>query len=189
MTANVLFASFKSMYIFVLAISFSASALAAIEESDVTEQMTVMSNTELLNILTEEQMESVRNETISEYALLNNAEPIFIGGARYQIQFKSAPETPRGANSRLFTADVPVYGDVGQTLYFDIFGFASPSSFKPLISASCGTYFDSDIGPEYVMSKVMSTGGTCQSLHLSFVMIGYPFITNFQLSALISEQL
>lgn len=124
-------------------------------------------------------------------------EPIDIGGARYKLSisdFKRTvipfPPGPPPIQRNIYKASIPVYGDFSQNLFFDVFGVSGRDYLY--IKTSCGTYNDIDLGPKYVMSKIVRTNGSCQTLNVEFTQIsgrGINPTINLNLNVLISEQL
>lgn len=62
-----------------------------------------------------------------------------------------------------YEIDIPIYGDVGQELFFDISG---RSSVNMMLSTTCGTYQAGDSGNKFVISTNSITKGTCTSLNV-----------------------
>lgn len=143
------------------------------------------------SMTTQQSKEIVDKTSVSS---LNNVEPIHIGGARYKLSlsdFTPVPQTCGGAchggvpKIIGYKTSVPVYGDFAQDLFFDIFGDSGKKSMT--LNTQCGTYQDTDLGPEYTMSQVTNTNESCQNLSVSFTTDGAA--SSVDLTILISEEL
>ncbi|WP_281559075.1 hypothetical protein [Thalassomonas sp. RHCl1] len=124
------------------------------------------------------------------------AEPIYIDGVLYQVTesdftpiyishyIQAGRERIRVERLVAYTLTIPVYGDIGQELIFDINGRSDGHNMN--LTASCGTFNASDSGDKYVISSRMTTAQSCTSMKLSFAVSGSPppFI---DLSILIAE--
>lgn len=113
--------------------------------------------------------------TQTEHAtVLQAAEPIYVGGARYAItQAQLTPSFgefmgPCNHVYRWFKGyqlEIPVYGDYGEHLFFDISGRASA---ELNLTVSCGNFSASDRGTKFVIAQTEATRHSCQSLKLEF---------------------
>ncbi|ODB35628.1 hypothetical protein BB427_03240 [Pseudoalteromonas sp. BMB] len=85
-----------------------------------------------------------------------------------------------------FEVTVPVDGDGGQDLYFDING---RSNQHMELSISCGSFDASDSGTKWAISREQKTDGSCRSMHVK-VMFPSPGTwfdeSSFELSMIIS---
>ncbi|WP_281559071.1 hypothetical protein [Thalassomonas sp. RHCl1] len=106
-------------------------------------------------------------------------EPIYIGGTLYQLDKGDFTPVIRDTYYRdpctgktylipvvvSYTATIPVSGDVGQELIFNINGDTAGKVMK--LTASCGAFSASDLDDKYSISKRMSTNQTCSSMKLT----------------------
>lgn len=106
--------------------------------------------------------------------VLQAAEPIYIGGARYaltQAQLTASFGEFMGPCNHLYRwfkgyqLEIPVYGDYGEHLFFDISGRASA---ELNLTVSCGNFSASDRGSKFVIAQTEATRHSCQSLKLVF---------------------
>ena len=126
-------------------------------------------------------------------------EPIYIGGVLYQLD--KADFTPE-YNERWYwppceedpvliktlkgyTVNIPVDGDYGQDLIFDINGRSDGKIMN--LTATCGAFSASDSGDKYIISKQMNTNGTCTNMELKFDFTSSIPPTMIELSVLIAE--
>jgi len=124
------------------------------------------------------------------------AEPIYIGGTLYRftkenftpvyeyVEYQTPCEVIRIRKLVGYTATIPVYGDNGQDLIFDINGRSDGKVMT--LTASCGTFSASDSGEKYVMFKQMKTNQSCNAMELSFAASGTE-ASMIELSLLIAE--
>ncbi len=127
------------------------------------------------------------------------ATPIYVGGVRYNVN--QASMTPfyrtRVIPGRCpdyepiyiqqfagYRATIPVDGDSGQNLFFDIVGRASADM---TLKVSCGSFTATDSGNKFVISTRQSTGGTCREMQVELT-TSAPTPT-VDLSIMLSEQL
>ncbi len=107
-------------------------------------------------------------------AVLQAAEPIYVGGARYVVT--QAQLTPSFGEFigpchhvyrwfKGYQLEIPVYGDYGEHLFFDISG---RSSAELNLTVSCGNFSASDRGTKFVIAQTEATRHSCQSLKLVF---------------------
>ncbi|WDD99081.1 hypothetical protein [Thalassomonas actiniarum] len=110
--------------------------------------------------------------------------PIYIGGTLYQLD--KADFTPVMRDSYFqdpctgktylikvvvaYTATIPVSGDVGQELIFNINGDTAGKVMK--LTASCGAFSASDLDDKFSISKRMRTNQTCTSMKLTLDVTG-----------------
>ncbi|KJY96737.1 hypothetical protein [Pseudoalteromonas piscicida] len=119
---------------------------------------------------------------VAESFNLLSAEPIYVGGARYQLTksdmkpiysfepiYGPCPGNPPEYIRVLkgYEVELPVDGDFGQDLIYEVTGRASTSV---SMSVSCGTgssaFTLSDSGTKLIISKRLNTGGTCSKMHI-----------------------
>ncbi|WDE05410.1 hypothetical protein SG34_000205 [Thalassomonas viridans] len=62
---------------------------------------------------------------------------------------------------------VPVEGDIGQELIFDINGRSTGKNMN--LSVSCGSFNGRDYGDKYNITRQMTTNGTCTSLEVKLL--------------------
>ncbi|WDD99077.1 hypothetical protein [Thalassomonas actiniarum] len=110
------------------------------------------------------------------------AEPIYIDGVLYQLTksdftpiyishyIQAGRERIRVERLVAYTLTIPVYGDIGQELIFDINGRSDGYAMD--LSVSCGTFSAGDSGDKYVISSRMTTEQSCTSMRLSFAVSG-----------------
>ncbi|WDE05411.1 hypothetical protein SG34_000210 [Thalassomonas viridans] len=134
------------------------------------------------------------DETLSQTQ--GAVDPLYIDGVLYQLSkedftpvyishyIQAGRERIRVERLVAYTLSIPVYGDIGQELLFDINGRSDGYSMN--LSASCGTFSASDSGDKYVISKRMTTAQSCTSMRLSFTVSGSP-PPSIDLSILIAE--
>ncbi|WDD99072.1 hypothetical protein [Thalassomonas actiniarum] len=111
------------------------------------------------------------------------AEPIYIGGVMYKLT--KADFTPVYRVDYIYhpcsipepvwvltgyQTTIPVDGDYGQELHFEISGRSDGTEMA--LQASCGDFSASDSGSKYFISKTMSTNQSCQSMKLAFTFDG-----------------
>ncbi|MCO7199688.1 hypothetical protein [Pseudoalteromonas sp. OANN1] len=106
---------------------------------------------------------------------ITNIEPIYVGGARYELlnYFFEPIHATRyekyGSEGKYrlvkyivgYEMTIPVDGDFGQELIFDVSGYASKDA---KLSVSCGSFSGSDFGTRYYITKRISTGGSCKTM-------------------------
>ncbi len=126
-------------------------------------------------------------------------EPIYIGGMRYRIS--TAQMTPQYRYYRAhpprqdadwvcfrrhvgYRLQLPVSGDAGQPLFFDINGRSDSSV---TLNVSCGSFTGTDQGNKFLISGQMATGGSCRSLDLELK--NSNAVATAELTVMISEQL
>lgn len=128
------------------------------------------------------------HELILEDGLLSetqgNIDPLYIDGVLYQLTradftpvsisyyIQAGRERIRVERLVAYTLTIPVYGDIGQELLFDINGRSDGHNMN--LTVSCGTFSASDSGDKYVISKRMITAQSCTSMKLSFAVSGSP---------------
>jgi len=127
------------------------------------------------------------------------APPIYIGGVRYQVNNSQFAPEYRYRWIRLpppiqqpfcarfldkLVLSIPVDGDAGQRLLFDVNGRASSTG---TLTASCGSFSGSDQGNKFLISGQQVTGGSCRIMRLELRNI--PESASVDLSVQISEQL
>ncbi|WDE11879.1 hypothetical protein [Thalassomonas haliotis] len=124
------------------------------------------------------------------------AEPIYIGGTLYRfskenftpvyeyVEYQTPCELIRIRKLVAYTATIPVYGDNGQQLIFDINGRSDGKVMT--LTASCGSFSATDSGDKYVMFKQMATNQSCSSMELTFAASGAE-AGMIELSVLIAE--
>ncbi|WP_281559074.1 hypothetical protein [Thalassomonas sp. RHCl1] len=110
------------------------------------------------------------------------ADPIYIGGTLYRfskenftpvyeyVEYHTPCEVIRIRKLVAYTATVPVYGDNGQQLIFDINGRSDGKVMT--LTASCGSFSATDSGDKYVMFKQMATNQSCTAMELTFAASG-----------------
>ncbi|WDE11878.1 hypothetical protein [Thalassomonas haliotis] len=113
-----------------------------------------------------------------------SADPLYIDGVLYQLSkadftpvyisyyIQAGRERIRVERLVAYTLTIPVYGDIGQELLFDINGRSDGHNMN--LTASCGTFSASDSGDKYVISRRMTTAQSCTSMKLSFAVSGSP---------------
>ncbi len=126
-------------------------------------------------------------------------EPIYIGGMRYRIstaqmtpfyRYYRAHPPQQGADWVCFRRhlgyqlQLPVSGDAGQPLFFDINGRSDSSV---TLNVSCGSFSGADQGNKFLISGQMATGGSCRSLTLELK--NSNAVATAELTVMISEQL
>lgn len=178
--------NFQKILTLIITISFLGHAAAQEEKAIGINDLMLAS----LPSLTLKQQELVINEVMTQDLLQKALEPIYIGGARYKLNISDFTRVriPRNQIQFYYWINIPVYGDVGQELFFDVFGRTGDVQNLP-ISVSCGTYNDGEWGHEYVMSKSMYTDGSCNIFKVEFRRFGGDLNSNLELNVLISEQL
>lgn len=199
---------FQITVMFVMVLTLSTSAVAARLELIEAEPTQFIVPTASIKCTYIDDLVSCPVSTLQQGAILDgvalqntnmlSSEPIYIGGARYQLTRNDFTAViiqvpipiPFGRKIKIpilvgYKASVPVYGDFGQDLYFDIFGNSGTKNMN--LTAVCGSYSDSDVGPEYTMSQLKSTDGSCQRLDLMFTTSGAA--SSINLNVLISEKL
>ena len=102
--------------------------------------------------------------------------PVYINGVRYQLSkndftpiYKQKILDAQCGTVNVLTGyeiNIPVEGDNGQTLIFDINGRSDGKVMN--LNASCGSFTASDSGDKYVISKTMATNHSCTELVLKF---------------------
>lgn len=127
------------------------------------------------------------------------ADPIYIGGMRYRIntsqmtpqyRYYRAYPPQQGADWVCFRRhlgyklQLPVAGDAGQPLFFDISGRSDNSA---TLTVSCGSFNGADQGDKFLISRQMVTAGSCRTLDLELK--NGNAVTTAELSVMISEQL
>lgn len=134
-----------------------------------------------------------------------NVDPIYIGGVMYRLT--KADFLPTHRLDYLYSpcslpepvwvltgyvAKIPVTGDAGQELNFEISGRSGTTDME--LEAICGDFRESDSGNKYFISKTMSTNQTCQRMHLAFTFadeIGLPVFNSgpasIELNVIITE--
>ncbi len=110
--------------------------------------------------------------------IATSATPVYIGGVRYQInqtqmsplyRYNWVPVPPPHLSERCWQSvdglviQLPVDGDAGQRLMFDISGRSGTAG---VLNVSCGSFNGSDRGEKYVISTTQITGGSCRILRL-----------------------
>ncbi|WDE11874.1 hypothetical protein [Thalassomonas haliotis] len=110
-------------------------------------------------------------------------EPIYIGGVMYKLT--KADFTPIYRVEYIYRpcsipqpvwvltgykTTIPVNGDYGQELHFEISGRSDGTEMA--LQASCGYFSASDSGSKYFISKSMITNQSCQSMQLTFTFDG-----------------
>ena len=135
------------------------------------------------------------SEQVAEVAAVP-AEPIYIGGTLYRftkenftpvyeyVEYATRCEVIRIRKLVGYTATIPVYGDNGLELIFDINGRSDGKVMT--LTASCGSFSASDSGDKYVMFRQMHTNQSCTSMKLSFAASGAE-ASMIELSLLIAE--
>ncbi|WDE05409.1 hypothetical protein SG34_000200 [Thalassomonas viridans] len=123
-------------------------------------------------------------------------EPIYIGGTLHRftkanftpmyeyVEYPTPCEVIRIRKLTGYTATIPVYGDNGQQLIFDINGRSDGKVMT--LTASCGSFSATDSGDKYVMFKQMTTNQSCTSMKLTFAASGAE-AGMIELSVLIAE--
>ncbi len=126
-------------------------------------------------------------------------EPVYIGGMRYRIS--TAQMTPVYRYYRAhpprqdadwvcfrrhqgYQLQLPVSGDAGQPLFFDINGRSDSSV---TLNVSCGSFSGSDQGNKFLISGQMVTGGNCRTLTPELK--NSTAVATAELTVMISEQL
>lgn len=126
-------------------------------------------------------------------------DPIYIGGMRYRIS--TAQMTPLYRYYRAhpprqdadwvcfrrhlgYRLQLPVSGDAGQPLFFDINGRSDSSV---TLNVSCGSFSGSDQGNKFLISGQMVTGGSCRTFDLELK--NSNAVATAELTVMISEQL
>lgn len=125
--------------------------------------------------------------------------PIYVGGVRYSINnsmmtpfYRTRVIPPRCPNDEPiyiqqfagYRAVIPVDGDSGQNLFFDIVGRASADM---TLKVTCGNFSATDSGNKFVISTRQSTGGTCREMQVELT-TNTPNPT-VDLSIMLSEQI
>lgn len=127
------------------------------------------------------------------------ATPIYIGGVRYSIN--QAAMTPFYRTRIIkgvcpgdepiyvqqfagYRATVPVDGDYGQNLFFDISGRASADM---TLKVTCGNFTSTDSGNKFVISTRQVTGGSCSEMKIELT--SSAVTPTVDLSIMISEEL
>ncbi|WDE05408.1 hypothetical protein SG34_000195 [Thalassomonas viridans] len=126
-------------------------------------------------------------------------EPIYIGGVLYQLD--KADFTPVYNERWLFppcdgepiliktlagyTVNIPVDGDYGQNLIFDINGRSDGKVMS--LTTTCGSFTATDSGDKYIISKQMNTNGSCTNMELKFSFTSSTPPALIDLSVLIAE--
>jgi len=110
-------------------------------------------------------------------------EPIYIGGVMYKLT--KADFTPVYRIDYIYRpcsipepvwvltgykTTIPVDGDYGQELNFEISGRSDGTEMA--LRASCGDFSATDSGSKYFISKTMTTNQTCQNMQLNFTFDG-----------------
>lgn len=136
----------------------------------------------------------------SELAETNGSvDPIYIGGVLYQLNksdftpvynerwiFPLCNEEPVLIRTLAgYTINIPVNGDAGQELIFDINGRSNGKVMN--LTASCGSFSASDSGDKYIISKRMTTNATCTNMVLKFSFTSSIAPTLIDMSVLIAE--
>ncbi|WDE11880.1 hypothetical protein [Thalassomonas haliotis] len=125
--------------------------------------------------------------------------PIYIGGVLYQLDktdftaiynerwiFPPCGEDPILIKTLAgYTINIPVDGDYGQDLIFDINGRSDGKVMT--LTASCGNFTATDSGDKYIISKQMNTNGTCSNMKLKFSFTSSTPPGQIDLSVLIAE--
>lgn len=125
--------------------------------------------------------------------------PVYVGGVRYFInqtqmtplyRYHWVPVPPPHISERCWrvvdglTIQIPVDGDAGQRLLFDINGRSGRDG---VLTASCGSFSATDSGNKFVISSWQTTGGSCRSMRLDLRNVDAT--TTLDLSIQIAEQL
>lgn len=125
--------------------------------------------------------------------------PVYIGGVRYQInqtqmspiyRYNWVPVPPPHLSDRCWQSvdglaiQLPVDGDAGQPLMFDISG---RSSAEGVLNVSCGRFSATDKGYKYLIFATQITGGSCRVMRLELRNVAVT--GNVDLSVQISEAL
>ncbi|WP_281559078.1 hypothetical protein [Thalassomonas sp. RHCl1] len=137
-----------------------------------------------------EELENIE-ASISQLAL----DPIYINGVIHKLtkaDFVPVYKTIYYDNPCLgairrfvgYKTSIPVIGDYGQNLVFELSG-RSAKSMK--LTASCGNFSGTDTGSKYVISKSMSTNQTCENMVLEFSVDDYQQSSTIDLNVLIAE--
>ncbi|WP_281559992.1 hypothetical protein [Thalassomonas sp. RHCl1] len=102
--------------------------------------------------------------------------PVYINGVRYQLSKADFVPIYRqrivneqcGVVNALsgYQVTLPVLGDTGQELIFDINGRSDGKVMN--LTASCGDFYATDSGDKYVITKTMVTNRSCTNMVLSF---------------------
>ncbi len=128
------------------------------------------------------------------------ATPIYIGGVRYSVA-KSAmtpvyrerylpprpclDEEPRLVRTFIgYKASIPVDGDYGQSLFFDISGRATT---EMGLKVSCGSFTGTDSGNKFIISAQQVTQQSCRSMDIELTTNNASADVNLVIS--IAEQL
>lgn len=114
----------------------------------------------------------------TQATLVNSTAPVYVGGVRYSInasqmrpiyRYNWVPVPPPHQSGMCWqtidglTIDIPVDGDAGQVLLFDISGRLNHDS---SLTASCGAFSGSDQGNKFVIQRQQVTGGSCRTMRL-----------------------
>ncbi|WDD99074.1 hypothetical protein [Thalassomonas actiniarum] len=141
-------------------------------------------------IQNQEELENIET-SITQLALA----PIYINGVIYKLNkedfvpvYKTTYyENPCLGSIRRFVGyktAIPVIGDYGQNLVFELSG-RSAKSMK--LTASCGNFSGTDTGTKYVISRNMSTNQTCENMVLEFSVDDNQHSSTIDLNVLIAE--
>ncbi|MFC3033726.1 hypothetical protein ACFOEE_14475 [Pseudoalteromonas fenneropenaei] len=143
---------------------------------------------------------------IDAYALLREriatlgSDLIYIGGAKYSAnksdfipEFETRVDTCPGQPPLVtsvysgYSLELPVYGDSGQQLHFDIAGRAAQNM---TLTVSCGSFSATDSGNKFYISRSQVTGGSCTNMSIHFSFPETPIEPSYlELSVIVSETL
>ncbi|WDD97864.1 hypothetical protein [Thalassomonas actiniarum] len=122
-------------------------------------------------------MPSQDSQIMSQQAQLQASQtPVYINGVRYQltkadfvpIYRQRIVDEQCGVANVLsgYQVTLPVQGDTGQELIFDINGRSDGKVMN--LTASCGDFHATDSGDKYVITKTMVTNRSCTNMALTF---------------------
>lgn len=128
-------------------------------------------------------------------------EPIYIGGARYRLSKsdfnpiyerrfpkpcnRALPENPYINALVGYQISLPVDGDYGQNLIFDIHGRTNKTT---KLKAYCGRFSGNDSGKKYVISKRQRTNGSCKMMNIELKFHYLQAPNTIDLNVTISEE-
>ena len=132
---------------------------------------------------------------VNNSSTLLNPDPVYINGVRYQLTKQDftpiyeaiVPVAECGIVNVLtgYQIDIPVQGDTGQQLIFDINGRSGGKTMK--LSARCGNFSANDTGDKYVITQTMATNSSCTNMQLTFAVNDGVAAANIDLNLQISE--
>lgn len=152
----------------------------------------------------EQEINLVSGHQIIEFQQRQSVDPIYIGGVRYNLSkqdfspYYDTVVVGLGSDGEPieryalagYRTIIPVEGDFGQMLFFDVFGSANGNAQS--LRISCGGFYGYESGRSYAISKQQITEGRCQSMSIDLSIRTWGTLSlpsSINLTVIISEQL